>query len=75
MFLFLLARRLVARSAMAVAVFTFAAQAAFAAEASVMAPLRQALRGAWQQHPSYRATEAQIAAARARLDAAWPTQR
>ena len=70
MFPFLLARRLVARSAMAVAVFTFAPQAAFAAEASVMAPLRQALRGAWQQHPSYRATEAQIAAARARLDAA-----
>jgi cobalt-zinc-cadmium efflux system outer membrane protein len=70
MFPFLPARRLVARSAMAVAVFTFAPQAMFAAEASVMAPLRQALRGAWQQHPSYRATEAQIAAARARLDAA-----
>lgn len=32
--------------------------------------LREALQAAWQQHPSYRATEAQLAAARARLDAA-----
>lgn len=32
--------------------------------------IRDALRTAWQQHPSYRATEAQLAASRARLDAA-----
>lgn len=34
------------------------------------APVRTALLTAWQQHPAYRATEAQLAAARARLDAA-----
>lgn len=33
-------------------------------------PVRQALQAAWQQHPDYRATQAQLAAARARLDAA-----
>ena len=32
--------------------------------------MRKALHAAWEQHPSYRATEAQLAAARARLDAA-----
>jgi len=32
--------------------------------------IRDALQAAWQHHPSYRATEAQLAAARARLDAA-----
>lgn len=32
-------------------------------------PVREALQSAWRQHPSYRATEAQLAAARARLDA------
>ncbi|KGQ17889.1 Outer membrane protein [Lysobacter dokdonensis DS-58] len=34
------------------------------------APIREAVKSAWQQHPSYRATEAQLAAAQARLDAA-----
>jgi len=34
------------------------------------APIREALQLAWQRHPSYRATEAQLAAAQARLDAA-----
>ena len=39
---------------------------------STLAPasVRAALRAAWQRHPTYRATEAQLAAARARLDAA-----
>jgi len=34
------------------------------------APIREALQLAWQRHPTYRATEAQLAAAQARLDAA-----
>ena len=34
------------------------------------APIRAALQTAWQQHPAHRATEAQLAASRARLDAA-----
>ena len=34
------------------------------------ASVREALQLAWQRHPSYRATEAQLAAAQARLDAA-----
>lgn len=34
------------------------------------APLRDALRAAWQNHPTARATEATLAAARARADAA-----
>jgi len=33
-------------------------------------PIRAALQAAWQQHPSYRVTEAQLDAARARLRAA-----
>ena len=33
-------------------------------------PVRVALQAAWQRHPSYRMTEAQLAAANARLDAA-----
>lgn len=39
---------------------------------STLAPaaVRDALQAAWQRHPTYRATEAQLAAARARLDAA-----
>jgi outer membrane protein, heavy metal efflux system len=67
---YLLARRLVAQSAVAVAAFGLTLGAAFAAEPGAPAPVRQALQAAWQQHPSYRATEAQLAAARARLDAA-----
>lgn len=44
---------------------------AWAADAALAPPpVRQALQAAWQQHPSYRATEAQLAAARARLSAA-----
>lgn len=39
-------------------------------EPKAPAPLRSALLNAWQHHPSYRATEAQLAAARARLAAA-----
>ena len=44
---------------------------AWATDASIAPPaIRQALQAAWQQHPSYRATEAQLAAARAHLTAA-----
>ena len=46
------------------------AWAAQAPEAMAPAPLRAALLTAWQHHPSYRATEAQLSAARARLAAA-----
>lgn len=68
---FRLPRRLVARAAVAVLItgLPLAAACARAAEAA-SAPLRQALQTAWQQHPDYRATEAQLTAARARLDAA-----
>ncbi|MGE3106635.1 MAG: TolC family protein, partial [Lysobacterales bacterium] len=41
-----------------------------AANSLAPAAIRDALQAAWQHHPSYRATEAQLAAARARLDAA-----
>ena len=44
--------------------------AAQAPDAQAPAALREALQAAWQHHPSYRATEAQLAAAHARLDAA-----
>lgn len=44
--------------------------AAQAANSLAPAAIRDALQAAWQHHPSYRATEAQLAAARARLDAA-----
>lgn len=65
-------RRLVARLAIALVVCLLAgpAWAAQAPEAMAPAPLRAALLAAWQRHPSYRATEAQLAAARARLTAA-----
>ncbi len=66
-----LARRVVARAAMAVLAGSVCLSVANATEPGITtAPVRQALRAAWQQHPSYRATEAQLAAARARLDAA-----
>ena len=68
---FCLARRFVARVAVAVVASSVCLSTATAAEPGLTAePMRQALRAAWQQHPSYRATEAQLAAARARLDAA-----
>ena len=47
-----------------------AAVAAQAPDATAPAALRDALQAAWQQHPSYRVMQAQLAAARARLDAA-----
>jgi len=67
-------RHLVARLAIAVVSTIVVSGAAIAAPpiASNVAPpaIRDALRIAWQQHPSYRVIEAQLAAARARLDAA-----
>ena len=44
--------------------------AAQAPDSLAPAPIRDALQAAWQRHPSYRATEAQLAAAQARLAAA-----
>lgn len=67
---FRLARPLVARAAVVILASGAWLSPAFAAEPAAPAPIRQALQAAWQQHPSYRATEAQLAAARARLDAA-----
>lgn len=68
---FCLARRLVARAVMVGLAGGLWLSVANAAEPNTAsAPVRQALQAAWQQHPSYRATEAQLAAARARLDAA-----
>ena len=68
------ARLEVARAAVTtLAAFLFCSSAVAAQpipELSAPEPVRMALRAAWQQHPSYRATEAQLAAARARLDAA-----
>ena len=46
------------------------AVAAQSPDAQAPLALRDALQAAWQRHPSYRVTEAQLAAARARLDAA-----
>ena len=66
-------RRLVARAAVAMlaaGLLSGVAAAAQAPDATAPAALRDALQDAWQQHPSYRATQAQLAAARARLDAA-----
>lgn len=66
-------RRFVARAAVAVlaaGLLSGAAIAAQAPDAKAPATLRDALQAAWQQHPSYRATQAQLAAAHARLDAA-----
>jgi cobalt-zinc-cadmium efflux system outer membrane protein len=66
-------RRLVVRLTTAIALVIAYAMPAVAADSPApLAPpaVREALRSAWQNHPSYRATEAQLAAARARLDAA-----
>lgn len=65
---FAAARAMVAGAALGLAATTASAAAPIAVPAP--APLRAALLQAWQQHPTYRATEAQLAAARARLDAA-----
>ncbi|MGH8078736.1 MAG: TolC family protein, partial [Lysobacter sp.] len=51
-------------------VLTATAMAADVPSTLAPVPVRAALQAAWQQHPSYRITEAQLAAARARLDAA-----
>jgi cobalt-zinc-cadmium efflux system outer membrane protein len=64
-----LARRFVAHVAVAVIGFGWFTVSAHAAD-TAPEPLRQAVRAAWADHPSHRATEAQLAAARARLDAA-----
>ena len=66
-------RRFAVRLAGAIALaFTLSPLAIAAETPSTLAPaaVRDALRSAWQRHPTYRATEAQLAAARARLDAA-----
>ncbi len=67
-------RRSVARVAVACLAACLLAATATAAEPSsslqAPAPIRSALQGAWQQHPTYRITEAQLAASRARRDAA-----
>lgn len=66
-------RRTVVRLAVAVLTASLLSGPAMAAQAAdSLAPpaIRDALQAAWQHHPSYRATEAQLAAARARLDAA-----
>ena len=66
-------RRLAVRLAGAIALALTLSPMVIAAETpSTLAPatVRDALRAAWQRHPTYRATEAQLAAARARLDAA-----
>lgn len=65
-----LPRRFVAPAAIAFAAGGLWLGIASAAEPSAPTPLRQAFQAAWQQHPAYRATEAQLAAAKARLDAA-----
>mgnify|MGYP003471929747 FL=1 len=60
-----------ARSNVLVAERTATLASANASEPAMIAvPVRQALQTAWRQHPSYRVTEAELAAARARLDAA-----
>lgn len=66
-------RRAVGRLAIAVlAAISLAGPALAAQTRSGVAPqaLRDALSAAWRNHPSYRVTEAQLAASRARLDAA-----
>lgn len=65
-------RRFVVRLALAIALAIVPFAPAFAQARPASAPLemRQALQMAWQQHPTYRATEAQLAAASARRDAA-----
>lgn len=66
-------RRFAVRLAGAIALALTLSPMVIAAETpSTLAPatVRDALRAAWQGHPTYRATEAQLAAARARLDAA-----
>jgi cobalt-zinc-cadmium efflux system outer membrane protein len=71
--IFRLSRRFVARLAMAVlAAGLLSGPVAAQQPPDSHAPpaLRDALQAAWQQHPTYRASEAQLAASRARLDAA-----
>lgn len=66
-------RRDVVRLAVAVLAAISLSGPAWAAQAPLAAApptLRDALNTAWRNHPSYRATEAQLAASRARLDAA-----
>jgi len=66
-------RRFAVRLAGAIALALALSVPAIAAETpSTLAPaaVREALQAAWQHHPAYRATEAQLAAARARFDAA-----
>lgn len=66
-------RRLAVRLAGALALALALSPPLIAAETpSSLAPaaVREALQAAWQRHPTYRATEAQLAAARARLAAA-----
>ena len=66
-------RRFVARLAMAILTASLLSGQAVAAQAPdspAPSPVREALRAAWERHPSYRATEAQLSAAQARLAAA-----
>jgi cobalt-zinc-cadmium efflux system outer membrane protein len=66
-------RRFVVRPGIAIGLAIALSMPVFAADtvAPVAPPaIREALQSAWQHHPSFRATEAQLTAARARLDAA-----
>ncbi|MBW8373131.1 MULTISPECIES: TolC family protein [Stenotrophomonas] len=66
-------RRFAVRLACAMALALALSMPAAAADSSAPAAppaIREALQSAWQHHPAYRATEAQLTAARARLDAA-----
>lgn len=71
---FLFPARRIARAVVAILATCVLLGAATAAEPvtgdAAPPPVRAALQAAWRQHPTYRATEAQLAAAQARLDAA-----
>lgn len=70
---FYLARRLVARVLLVGLIAVIPMAPIIAAEPGIAPapePIRAALQSAWQRHPEYRGTQAQLAASRARLDAA-----
>ncbi|MGB4860555.1 MAG: TolC family protein, partial [Dokdonella sp.] len=68
------ARRSVARFAVASLAACLLVTSVNAAEPSILLPapppVREAVQAAWKSHPTYRVTEAELAASRARLDAA-----
>ena len=68
-----LSRRVTAPLAASLVLATVLSGPAIAAQAQVPVaplPIREAVQAAWRHHPSYRATEAQLVASRARLEAA-----